>query len=81
MLITFTIKVKDKHNPQEFKEGMGNGVLVVQPIEFKMVKSVKDLDNPMLQGFLFEKCKELLDEYIEVTMDIDIPDEIKTNQI
>jgi hypothetical protein len=73
MLITFTIKIRDKHNPKEFKEGMGNGVLLVQPIEFEKLKTTQDLNDPMLQKYLYEKAKELLDEYIEVTMDI--PDE------
>lgn len=70
MLITFTIKIKDEHNPKEFKEGMGNGVLLVQPIEFPTVKTLEDLKNPQLQRFLWEKRDELMNEYIEVTMDI-----------
>lgn len=74
MLITFTIKVRDKYNPKEFRKGMGKGVLLVQPIEFKTVNIVEDLNNnPMFQRFLWEKSEELLKEYIEVTMEI--PDE------
>jgi hypothetical protein len=51
-----------------------NGVLLVQPIEFPTVKTAEDLNNPQLQRFLWEKRDELMNEYIEVTMDI--PDEI-----
>lgn len=78
MEITFTLKIKDKHNPKEFKEGMGNGVLLVQPIEFKTVRTVEDLNNPMLQRFLREQCEEILEEYIEVIMDI--PDSTTTKK-
>ena len=66
MEIEYTIRIREKHNPPEFKEGLGKGVVAIQSFEYKKIKTEKDLNEPSVQRHIFEFSKELLEDWFEV---------------
>lgn len=65
MKILYTIQVRDKHNPPEFKEGMGKGSLIEMSAEFKGATE-EDLKDPEFVKQILETGQEQLADYIEV---------------
>ena len=60
----FKIKIKDNHNPPEFRKGMGKGVL------FTFLESYKeDIDETTLATQLFRRSSTLLKQHIECTVE------------
>jgi len=67
MEIEYTIKIKDKHNPPEFKEGLGKGVLMTVIADFKGLTK-EDMENdPVVQLQITELAEHQLKEYVEVS--------------
>ena len=60
MEIRYTIKVKDKHNPPEFKKGMGKGVVATQICSYKEDIEKMSSDYRFLSGIMeYSKVKRL----------------------
>lgn len=68
MEVRYTIKIRDKHNPPEFKEGEGKGVLVTQDVAYKTIKTETDINDPSFQRHVFEYSQDLLNEWFEVVI-------------
>ncbi len=68
---TLTVKIPEKHNPPEFKEGLGKGVIAVHTVEWDDNK----YDSFQIAMGLNSKVQELKDDYIEVEIK-EIKDEI-----
>jgi hypothetical protein len=68
MKIRYTIKIKDKHNPPDFK--FGKGVVATQVCSYKDIKTEKDLKNISFQIHVLEWSKKLLEEYFEVVPEV-----------
>ena len=63
MQIEFTVKVKDKHNPPEFKKGLGKGTIAKVTVEFDI--NEKEPTTIDAVAIINEK-KRLLNDYFEV---------------
>jgi hypothetical protein len=61
--IRFTVRVKGC--PIEFREGMGDGVVAIQDVEYGEGRF--GFDSGMFHMAIYEKTKELMDEHFEVT--------------
>jgi hypothetical protein len=72
--VKFTVKIKDEHNPPEFKEGMGKGVVATQEI---VIKPRRDNDETNSAVFIMETADLLLRSYFEVNYEI-IEEETKS---
>lgn len=66
MEVEYIIKVKDKHNPPEFKEGLGNGVLVSVTVNIENAKPEDLKDNAPLISKINNIKDEILNDYIEI---------------
>ena len=70
MEITYTIKIKGKHNPPEFKKGMGKGVVSIQVVEHKDMTE-EDLEDPSFIRHVYcDYVQELLDDWFEVVVTV-----------
>lgn len=70
MEIRYTVKIKDEHNPPEFKKGYGKGVLVTQDVEYKTIQTEEDLKSIQFQRHVFEFSKDLLEKWFDVKIEI-----------
>ena len=70
MELEYTIKIRDSHNPPEFKEGLGKGVLVIQDVLYRKIKNEDDLKDPSFQRHIFEYSQELLEKWFEVVVKV-----------
>lgn len=78
MKLRYTIKIKDEHNPPEFKKGMGKGVVATQDVVYKTIETEEQLKDPSFQHHVFNFSQELLEQWFEVTAEvIDIKKERK----
>ena len=66
--IKYTIKVKDEHNPPEFKLGLGKGVISTQVINFNITD--EDFDSAKFQAHIFELAEKMLHDWFEVVPEI-----------
>jgi len=80
MEIQFTIKIRDEHNPPEFKEGMGKGVLQTQVAVYDTITE-EEFKSSSFQGHVFSFGDELLHKLMEVKIEIVDPELVKnTNE-
>lgn len=70
MELKYTIKIRDKYNPPEFKNGMGKGVLRTQEVNYKTIKTVEDFNSPTFQCEALSFSRDLLEDFFEVTIEI-----------
>jgi hypothetical protein len=59
---TFKISVVARDAKEEFKEGMGPGVLAYQIVEYDLDE--KDYDEPLFANELFNRAHNLMDEMV-----------------
>lgn len=70
MEIRYTIKIKDKHNPPEFKKGMGKGVLSTQDCVYNTIITEDDANSYAFQSHVIEFSRELLEDWFEVVAEV-----------
>lgn len=76
MELKYTVKIKGKHRPPVFKDGLGRGVVHTRVVEFKGTTEA-DLETPVFQKQIYEYAHELLNEYFEVKVELTEPNNIK----
>lgn len=70
MEIRYTIKIRDEHNPPEFKKGMGKGVLVIEEAVYKTIKTEEDLKSIQFKNHVVQFSMELLEKWFEVIPEV-----------
>jgi len=64
--IKYTIKIKDEHNPPEFK--LGKGVVATQVAVFKCTD--EEFESARFQAQIFELAEKMLHEWFEVIPEV-----------